>query len=83
VDDYCDVSTSAGWISQRLGVEPRFEYTGGDRGWVGDNPFIYLDTTKIRATGWSPVFGIREAIERTVDFLVENDWLVRDRASAP
>ncbi len=20
------------------------EYTGGDRGWIGDNPFIYLDT---------------------------------------
>ena len=25
-----------------LGVRPAFEFTGGDRGWIGDNPFIYL-----------------------------------------
>jgi UDP-glucose 4-epimerase len=80
VDDYCDVATSAGWISARLGFQPRFEYTGGRRGWVGDNPFIYLDTTKIRATGWMPQFGIQVAVERTVDFLVENDWVLRVEA---
>jgi UDP-glucose 4-epimerase len=75
VDDYCDVASSARWISSRLGCDPVFEFTGGRQGWVGDNPFIYLDTAKIRATGWAPRFGIREAIERTVDFLVDNDWL--------
>jgi UDP-glucose 4-epimerase len=80
VDDYCDVATSAGWISARLGFRPRFEYTGGRRGWVGDNPFIYLDTTKIRATGWMPQIGIQAAVERTVDFLVENDWVLRVEA---
>lgn len=75
VDDYCEVMSSAGWISARLGCDPTFEYTGGRQGWIGDNPFIYLDTAKIRATGWAPKFGIREAVERTVDFLVDNDWL--------
>ena len=25
-------------------------------GWVGDNPFIFLDTAKIRATGWKPAW---------------------------
>ena len=53
-------------------MQPTLDYTGGDRGWVGDNPFIYLDTTKILATGWKPRYGIREAVERTVDFLVAN-----------
>jgi UDP-glucose 4-epimerase len=77
VDDYCDVASSAGWISARLGCAPRFEFTGGDRGWVGDNPFIYLDTSRIRATGWSPRIGIRDAVERTVDFLVDNEWVFR------
>ena len=40
----------------RLGVTRRLAYTGGDRGWIGDNPFIYLDTARIRATGWEPAF---------------------------
>lgn len=75
VDDYCTVASSIGWIAERLGCRPELEYTGGDRGWVGDNPFIYLDTTKIMATGWTPRFGIREAIENTVDYLVANPWL--------
>jgi UDP-glucose 4-epimerase len=83
VDDYCDVASSAGWISARLGFEPRVEFTGGSRGWIGDNPFIYLDTTKIRATGWTPQIGIREAVERTVDFLVANEWVLDDPAGAP
>ena len=38
------------------------EYTGGDRGWIGDNPFIFLDTSRIRALGWAPKLTIREGI---------------------
>jgi UDP-glucose 4-epimerase len=79
VDDYCTVASSVSWICERLGVQPELDYTGGARGWVGDNPFIYLDTTKIRSTGWEPRFGIREAVERTVDFLVANPWLVDEQ----
>src|SRR5262249_38690213 len=48
VDGYCEVNDSIRWICGELGVEPRLNYVGGDRGWVGDNPFIYLDTTRIR-----------------------------------
>ena len=75
--DYCTVDESADWICERLGVSPRRTYSGGQRGWVGDNPFIFLDTTRIEATGWSPRFTIREAVERTVDYLVEHRSLPR------
>ncbi len=63
---------------------PSSTFTGGDRGWIGDNPFIYLDTAKIRATGWAPRYTIREAVERTVDYLLAtHDWCsTRVRASA-
>ena len=27
-------------------VSPRSSYTGGERGWIGDNPFIFLDTAQ-------------------------------------
>lgn len=82
VEDYCTVDESAGWICERLGVEPEFVHTGGDRGWVGDNPFIFLDTSKIRATGWAPTYSIREAVERTVDFLVDSPDLLDEGDAA-
>jgi UDP-glucose 4-epimerase len=52
-------------------VTPTIEHTGGQRGWVGDSPFIRLDTTKIRSLGWQPQVGIREAIARTVRWLAD------------
>ncbi|MGA2283466.1 MAG: NAD-dependent epimerase/dehydratase family protein [Candidatus Dormibacteria bacterium] len=76
VTSYCTVDESISWICERLGASPHVEYGGGDRGWIGDNPFIYLDTRKIRATGWKPVHSIRQAVEATVDSLLENRWLL-------
>jgi UDP-glucose 4-epimerase len=78
-DEYCRVTDSAGWIAARLGCAPRLIYSGGDRGWVGDNPFIYLDTKRVRARGWQPKLTIQSAVERTVDWLVENQWVFQDR----
>ena len=77
--EYCEVNESALWIAERLGVSPRFTYSGGDRGWVGDNPFIFLDTARIQALDWRPTLGIREAVERTVDWLIANDWVYQER----
>lgn len=83
VDSFCTVNDSISWICRRLGVTPTITYGGGDRGWVGDNPFIYLDTAKIRGTGWTPRHTIREAVEATVDYLLENRWVLqREEARA-
>ena len=79
VDGYCEVNDSIGWISQTLGVQPRLEYTGGDRGWIGDNPLIFLDTKKIRSLGWVPKYSIREGIVKTVEFLRGNEWVMEAR----
>jgi UDP-glucose 4-epimerase len=73
-DEYCSVNESAGWIAQRLGISPLFTYSGGERGWAGDNPFVYLDTARIRALGWRPKLSIKEGIIRTVDWLRQNSW---------
>ena len=70
VDGYCTVRESASWICERMGVEPEIRFSGGDRGWIGDNPFIFLDTRKIRRLGWVPAHTIRDAVERTVDDLL-------------
>ena len=79
-DEYCEVRDSVGWICARLGVQPALNYTGGDRGWIGDNPFIFLDTAKIRGLGWTPRFSIREGVERTVDYLMANPDILEARA---
>jgi UDP-glucose 4-epimerase len=78
-DEYCQVNESVGWIANHLGVSPKLEYSGGDRGWVGDNPFIYLDTARIRALGWSPQVTIRDGIGRTLAWLIENRWILDRR----
>lgn len=82
VDGFCTVRDSASWICERLGLTPTFEYTGGDRGWIGDNPNIYLDTTRIRSTGWAPQYAIRESVEDTVDYLLAHRWLI-ERTAPP
>jgi UDP-glucose 4-epimerase len=78
-DDYCTVRDSIGWICRRMNLKPALEFTGGDRGWTGDNPFIYLDTKKIRARGWNDTMSIQNGIERTVDWLLENKWVFEVR----
>ena len=75
VDGYCEVNDSIGWICEELDLKPELIYTGGDRGWVGDNPFIFLETSRIRALGWNPKLGIRESIVKTVRFLQDNEWV--------
>lgn len=79
-DGYCEVNDSIGWICERLGLSPRLEYTGGDRGWIGDNPFIFLECSKMRGLGWEPRYGIRESVIKTVEYLMENRWLLEERA---
>jgi UDP-glucose 4-epimerase len=75
-DEYCEVNDSIGWITGHLGLSPALDYTGGERGWIGDNPFIFLDTTRIRALGWKPTLTIREAVVRTVDYIRANEWVL-------
>ncbi|MBA3035263.1 MAG: nucleoside-diphosphate sugar epimerase, partial [Desulfobacterium sp.] len=62
-----------------LEVQPSLEYTGGDRGWIGDNPFIFLDTQKIRSLGWVPKASISEGVVKTVEFLKSNEWVLEAR----
>jgi UDP-glucose 4-epimerase len=78
-DEYCHVRESIGWISTELGLAPRLAYTGGERGWIGDSPFIFLDCRKIRALGWTPKVTIREGVVSTLRYLRENSWLLESR----
>jgi UDP-glucose 4-epimerase len=78
-NEYCTVKDSISWIISRLGVHPDIEFTGGSKGWVGDNPFIFLETKRIRETGWKPALTIRESVVRTLEWLMDNQWVLDRR----
>ncbi|HEY1848365.1 MAG TPA: nucleoside-diphosphate sugar epimerase, partial [Opitutaceae bacterium] len=78
-DEYVQVRDSVRYICGALGLSPKLEFTGGERGWIGDNPFIFLDTKKIRATGWKPSLSIEQGIIRTLEWLRANRWVYESR----
>lgn len=75
-DTYCEVNDSIAWICAALQLQPRIEYAGGERGWVGDNPFILLDISRIRKLGWTPALSIREAVNKTLEYLRTQPWVL-------
>ena len=75
----CTVDESLGWICEALGVDPRRSYSGGARGWVGDNPHVELDTRRLQALGWRPATSAREGVRRTVRYLQASEWLLDRR----
>jgi UDP-glucose 4-epimerase len=77
--EYVRVNDSIGYLCEALQLQPRLEYSGGNRGWIGDNPFIFLDTKKIQATGWQAKLTIREGILRTLHWLEANPWVFENR----
>lgn len=77
--EYVQVNQSIGFICAALGLKPRLEYTGGNKGWIGDNPFIFLDTKKIQATGWKPRLTIEQGIIATLRWLEANRWVYEAR----
>jgi len=78
-DEYVEVNNSIRFICGALGLKPKLEYSGGKKGWVGDNPFIFLDTKKIRATGWKTTLTIEQSIIRTLQWLQQNQWVLQRR----
>lgn len=73
-DDYCTVRDSVAWITQAMGVEPKISYGIEKRGWVGDNPFTWLDVSKAKNHGWVAEKSISHSVQGTVSWLLENTW---------
>jgi UDP-glucose 4-epimerase len=78
-NEHCAVDDSLAWICAELGMNPVRQYTGDERGWIGDSPFIFLDCSKLRSLGWQPQLTIREAVVRTLGFLRANAWVMEAR----
>ena len=70
--DYVTVTEIAELAVECLGLSPppRFEYTGGKRGWKGDVPVVRIDTRRITALGWKCRLGSREALRNSMNMLI-------------
>jgi UDP-glucose 4-epimerase len=78
-EEFVIVDDSLNYICEALGVSPERRYGGGERGWIGDSPFILLDTAKVRSLGWAPTLTIKEGVLKTLDFLRANPWVFERR----
>jgi len=74
-DDALTVDTSISYIVRELGVQPSLNYSGGERGWVGDSPRIQLDCTKLKKLGWKADNSLEKGVTDTVHYLLKNDFL--------
>lgn len=79
-NEYCEVNDSISWICKHLSLSPQYSYTGTERGWIGDNPFIFLDCKRIRELGWQPKLTIQQGIIKTLEYLQSNPWVLEARA---
>ncbi len=75
--EYMNVKDVANIICQEMGLKRvNYRFTGGARGWLGDSPFVLLDISKIRETGFQPEISIEEGVRRTVRYLLQNQWVL-------
>jgi len=65
------VTTIADIVADEMGFDPEYEYTGGDRGWVGDVPRMRLSIEKLSALGWEPDGSSDDAVRRATRELLE------------
>jgi len=56
-------------VSEELGLDPEYTFTGGDRGWTGDVPKMRLSVEKLAALGWEPTDSSDEAVQRATSEL--------------
>ena len=77
--EFCFVRDSARWICEELGLSPRLEFGTGNRGWVGDNPFVFLDVQKAMSAGWAPAHTIESSVRETTRWLAANRWILDSR----
>ena len=70
-EDWISVTEIADIISEEMGLSPKYRYTGGSRGWVGDVPRMQLDIARMKELGWRPDITSRESVRVAVRAALE------------
>ncbi len=66
-EDWVNVKRIAELIVEEMGLKNvKFNFTGGDRGWVGDVPLMRLGIDKMKSFGWKPEITSEESVRRAI-----------------
>jgi len=71
-EDQIKVKRIAEIVSEEMGLNPEFKFTGGDRGWKGDVPVMLLSIEKLKSMGWRPKYNSEQAVRKAVKDLLED-----------
>lgn len=74
-DEYITVKQSIQIICNELNLNPKLNFSGGKQGWIGDNPFIWLDCRKMINAVGKPKLSIEEGVKKTIIWLSNNKWV--------
>ena len=73
------LAESISFITQKMNVTPQINFKGGERGWIGDEPYIHLDNRKLKKCSWEPLMPLKNAIDITLEYFQENEWILNVR----
>lgn len=73
VEDTTKVSEIAQMVIKAMKLKAKINYTGGDRGWVGDVPKFAYNLDKIHQLGWKSSKTSNQAIEIAIKYILEQD----------
>lgn len=68
------VNEVADLITAEMGLKgTRYRYTGGNIGWLGDQPVVLLSIDKIASKSWKPKVSIEDGLKRTITYLMHSN----------
>jgi UDP-glucose 4-epimerase len=66
-EDAISVNEIADIVSEEMGLDPEYSYTGGKKGWKGDIPRMRLDISKLKKADRNPLRSSSESIKESVE----------------
>lgn len=60
------VKEIANMVIEEMELNTRIEYTGGERGWIGDVPEFNYDLSKITKLGWRPTYNSNDSVRLAI-----------------
>ncbi len=70
-EDQIKVKRIAKIVCEEMGLNPKFKFTGGDRGWKGDVPVMLLSIERLKSLGWRPKYNSEQAVRMAVRDLLD------------
>ena len=72
-EDITNVNEIANMVVDAIGLKNvKFEYTGEERGWIGDVPQVKLETSKMSKIGWKAKLSSDQAVRKSIAELLKN-----------